>query len=82
MPFAVHALDIADVIILLSIFFGVGLLPRRCNLCVAKLPARQIVIMELIEVFTDARQYQNTGTARHCRASVEQKNRHQDCQDL
>jgi len=82
MPLAVHALDVDDVIILLSFILGIGLLLRCRNLCMGKLPAEQIVIMELIEVFTGARQYQNTGTARHRRASAEQENRNQDCQNL
>jgi len=68
MPFAVHALDIADVVVLLGFIFGVGFLRRAGDLCVRKLPARQVVRVELGKVLIRARQYQNTGTTRHRRA--------------
>lgn len=82
MAFAVHALDIDDVIVLLGLFFRIGFLRRCCNLAMAKLPAGLVVIMELIEVFTGTGQRQNTGAARHCRAGAEQENGNQDYRDL
>ena len=82
MPLAVHALDVDDVIVLLGFFSGISILLRCCKLCMGELPALQVVIMELIEVFIAARQHQNTGAARHCRASAEQENGNQDCQNL
>ena len=52
MPFAIHALNVVDVIILLTFRVGIGLLWRCCNLFMGKLPAHQIVTMEAIIVFT------------------------------
>jgi K+-transporting ATPase ATPase C chain len=39
MPFAIHALNVVYVIVLLTFRFGIGILWRRCNLFVGELPA-------------------------------------------
>ena len=82
MPFAVHALNVDDVIVLLGFFPGISILLRCCKLFMGKLPALQVVIMELVEVFIRAGQDQNAGAARHRRACAEQKHRKQDYQNL
>ena len=57
MVLTVHALNVNDVVILLTFLFGIGLVLRFGNLFIGQPPAQQIVIMELIVAFTGAWQY-------------------------